>query len=131
VPLIAEHGLDIAGPLALWGEQRTLMAAIGTPIDATSFQLLGQLDRLIDDRFKPKSLVLVGFDLIADPGCRAYFYGMATAWALPRQQVEDLIALGEAMVLQSPRYRQFVAALDEPENPKRASQRPRRAPSAS
>ena len=93
------------------GTVDTLMAAIGTPIDATSFQLLGQLDRLIDDRFKPKSLVLVGFDLIADPGCRAYFYDMATSWALPRQQVEDLIALGEAMVLQSPRYRQFVAAL--------------------
>jgi len=36
---------------------------------------------------------------------------MATSWALPHQQVEDLIAMGEAMVLQSPRYRQFVAAL--------------------
>jgi NTE family protein len=89
----------------------TALAAVGTPIDATSFQLLGQLDRLIDDRFKPKSLVLVGFDLIADPGCRAYFQNMATSWALPHQQVEDLIALGEAMVLQSPRYRQFVEAL--------------------
>ena len=54
---------------------------------------------------------MVGFDLIADRGCRTYFYNMATSWALPRQQVEDLIALGEAMVLQSPRYRQFVAAL--------------------
>lgn len=89
----------------------TLLAAIGTPIDATSFQLLGQLDRLIDDRFKPKSLVLVDFDLIADPGCRAYFHNMATSWALPHKQVEDLIAMGEAMVLQSPRYRQFIAAL--------------------
>jgi len=89
----------------------TLLAATGTPIDATSFQLLGQLDRLIDDRFNPKSLVLIDFDLIADPGCRAYFHSMATSWALPHQQVEDLIAIGEAMVLQSPRYRQFVASL--------------------
>jgi len=36
---------------------------------------------------------------------------VATSWALPHQQVEDLIAIGEAMVLQSPRYRQFVASL--------------------
>jgi NTE family protein len=93
------------------GLSDTLMATIGTPIDATSFQLLGQLDRVIDDRFKPKSLVLVDFDLIADPGCRDYFHNMATSWALPHEQVEDLIALGEAMVLQSPRYREFVAAL--------------------
>jgi NTE family protein len=93
------------------GQVDTLLAAIGTPIDATSFQLLGQLDRLIDDRFKPKSLVLVSFDLIDDPGCRAYFYDIATSWTLSHQEVEDLIALGEAMVLQSPRYRQFVAAL--------------------
>lgn len=89
----------------------TLLATIGTPIDATSFQLLGQLDRLLDDRFKPKSLVLVDFDLIADPACRGYFHNMATSWSLPRRQVEDLIALGEAMVLQSPRYGEFVAAL--------------------
>lgn len=93
------------------GLRATLAAAIGTPIDATSFQLLGQLDRLIDARFKPKSLVLVDFDLIADPGCRRYFQMMATSWALPRRQVRDLIDLGEAMVLQSPRYREFVAAL--------------------
>jgi NTE family protein len=80
-------------------------------VDPGSFGLLGQLDRLIDDRFNPKSLFLVDFDLIADPGCRAYFHNIATSWALPHQQVEDLIAMGEAMVLQSPRYRQFVAAL--------------------
>jgi len=55
--------------------------------------------------------VLVDFDLIADPGCRDYFHNMATSWTLPREQIEDLIALGQAMVLQSPRYREFVAAL--------------------
>jgi NTE family protein len=89
----------------------TLVAAIGAPINATSFQLLDSIGRAMDERFKPESVVLVDFDLIADPGCRAYFHSMATSWALPHQQVEDLIAIGQAMVLQSPRYRQFVAAL--------------------
>jgi NTE family protein len=83
-------------------------------VDSGSLQLLGQLDVLIDERFKPKSLVLLDFDLIDDPGCRAYFHNIATSWTLPPQQVEDLIALGEAMVLQSPRYQQFVAALHAP-----------------
>jgi NTE family protein len=88
-----------------------LLTSIGTPIDGTSFQFLGQLDQLIDDRFKPKSVVLVDFDVIADRGCRAYFHTMATSWTLPPRQVDDLIALGKAMVLQSPSYKTMVTAL--------------------
>ncbi|HVO16724.1 MAG TPA: patatin-like phospholipase family protein [Alphaproteobacteria bacterium] len=88
-----------------------LLTSIGTPIDGTSFQFLGQLDQLLDDRFKPKSIVLVDFDLIADRACRSYFHNMATSWTLPPRQVDDLIALGKAMVLQSPRYQAMVAAL--------------------
>jgi NTE family protein len=93
------------------GTTDTLMTAIGTPIDATSFQLLGKLDLLVNNRFKPKSVVLIDFDLITDPDCRAYFHHMATSWTLGRQDVDDLIALGTAMVLQSPSYQAFVAAL--------------------
>jgi hypothetical protein len=93
------------------GTTDTLLTTIGTPIDATSFQLLGQLDQVLDPRLKPKSLVLVDFSFITDPSCRAHFYNMQTSWALPKQEVADLIALGEAMVLQSPYYREFVAAL--------------------
>ena len=88
-----------------------LLTSIGTPIDATSFQFLGQLDRLIDDRFKPKSVVLVDFDVIADRACRAHFHTMATSWTLPPEQVDELIALGKAMVLQSPSYKAMVTAL--------------------
>jgi hypothetical protein len=88
-----------------------LSKSIGAPIDATSFQMLGKLDRLVDDRVRPKSVVLVDFDFIARPKCRAYFHDMATSWTLPSDEVDDLIALGKAMVLQSPRYREIVTAL--------------------
>jgi NTE family protein len=93
------------------GVKDMLLTSIGTPIDATSFQFLGRLDELLDERFKPKSLVLVDFDFIADRECRARFHTMATSWTLPRDQVEDLIALGRAMVLQSPRYKEIVTKL--------------------
>jgi hypothetical protein len=54
---------------------------------------------------------MVDFDFIADPGCRRHFQGMATSWTLPSAEVGELIALGKAMVLQSPDYRAIVAAL--------------------
>ena len=87
-----------------------LTTSIGTPIDSTSFQLLGRLDDIVDDRVNPRSLVVADFDHIADEACRAHFHGLPTSWTLPRQDVDDLIALGKAMVLQSPRYKEFVAA---------------------
>lgn len=88
-----------------------LLTTIGTPIDATSFQLRGQIADLIDARLKVGSVVTVDFDFIADKGCRAYFHGMATSWTLSATEIDDLIALGKAMVLQSPAYRELVAAL--------------------
>ena len=88
-----------------------LLASIGTPIDATSFQLRGQLADQIDERLEVGALVAVDFDFIADKACRGYFYGMATSWTLPAREVDDLIALGKAMVLQSPAYQDLVAAL--------------------
>lgn len=88
-----------------------LLTTIGTPIDATSFQLRGQIADLIDERLEAGALVAVDFDFIEDRQCRAYFYGMATSWTLPARQVDDLIALGKAMVLQSPAYGELVAAL--------------------
>ena len=88
-----------------------LLTSIGTPIDGTSFQLLSGLDKLIDKGFNPRSVVPVDFDFIADAACRARFHNMATSWTLPADQVDDLIALGKAMVLQSPSYKAMVAAL--------------------
>jgi NTE family protein len=93
----------------------TLLTTIGTPIDATTFQFLGHLDEIIDDQVDgtvdPKSLVLVDFDFIADAGCRRHFQNMATSWTLPVPEVDELIALGRAMVLESPSYAKIVAAL--------------------
>ena len=88
-----------------------MLTTIGTPIDATTFQLLGKIDAVVDGPYDPKAVVMVGFDFIADPGCRAHFQGMATSWTLPRDQVRELIALGKAMVLQSPDYKAMVTAL--------------------
>ncbi|HEX7008125.1 MAG TPA: patatin-like phospholipase family protein, partial [Alphaproteobacteria bacterium] len=93
------------------GAADMLLTSIGTPIDATSFQLLSKLDLLIDDRVDPKSVVMVDFDFITDSACRARFHAMATSWSLPAAEVDALIALGRAMVLQSPRYQAMVAAL--------------------
>ena len=89
----------------------TLLTTVGTPIDATSFQLLGRLDSAIGAPFKQKSVVMVGFDFIADRGCRAHFQTMATSWTLSHADVADLIALGKAMVLQSPSYAAIVERL--------------------
>jgi NTE family protein len=89
----------------------TLATTIGTPINATSYQLLAKIDTLVDAPFHPKSVVMVDFDFIADPGCRRHFQGMATSWTLPGAEVSELIALGRAMVLQSPDYKAIVAAL--------------------
>lgn len=89
----------------------TLLTTIGTPIDATSYQLLGKIDTLIEAPFTTKSVVMVDFDFIAEPGCRAHFQQMATSWTLPAKDVGELIALGNAMVLQAPDYRKIVMAM--------------------
>lgn len=93
------------------GTVDTLITTIGTPIDANSYQLLGRIDDLVEGPYNPKSLVMVDFEFITDPGCRAHFQGMATSWTLPRGEVDELIVLGKAMVLQSPDYKTMVTAL--------------------
>lgn len=93
-----------------------LGATIGTPMDANSFQLL---DKLADDQLggavqlglKPNAIVVVDFDYIADAGCRDHFHNIVTSWGLPDREIDDLVNLGKAMVLQSPRYRALLAAL--------------------
>jgi len=87
-----------------------LLTSIGTSIDAVSFQFLGQLDQVIDERVK-QSVVVADFDFIDNAGCRAHFHDLATSWALSRTEIDDLIALGRAMVLQSPSYKSFVESL--------------------
>lgn len=94
----------------------TLGTTIGAPIDATTFQLL---DKLGDDQLggavqlalRPNAIVIIDFDYIADAKCRAHFHSLATSWGLPDRDIDDLIALGKAMLLQSPKYRELVRAL--------------------
>jgi NTE family protein len=92
----------------------TLFTAVGTPIDGTSFLLLedlhdGKLDEAYDT-VKPAAIVSADFDYIADEGCRIHFHDIATSWKLDRRDIDDLMAMGSAMVLQSPAYKAFVAA---------------------
>ena len=99
------------------GAIEMLETSIDTPIDATSFQLVGRLDEIVNppDRADVRAqtgTVLVDFDMIADAGCRAHFHGMATSWMLNGADVDDLIAIGKALVLQSPDYARIVHALN-------------------
>jgi NTE family protein len=91
----------------------TVLTTVGTPIDAVTFQLLDQLDQLATVRLDPgkRAVALVDLDLIADYPCRRYFHNIVTSWTLPQIQVDSLIALGKAMVLQSPEYSKIVTQL--------------------
>lgn len=89
----------------------TLENTINTPIDATTFQLIDHLGDELDPRLKTKGIVMVDFDFIRDAGCRVHFIHLVTSWALSQQDITDLIALGRAMVLQSPDYQKLVTAL--------------------
>lgn len=101
-----DTGLDPKPP----GMFEALGAAINTAIDGNTFKLIDRLEPT-GNGFRPKSVVLVDFDLIDDATCRARFHAMPTTWTLPEADVDDLIAIGEAMVLQSPSYQEFVKAL--------------------
>jgi len=103
-----DYGSQPASP----GMVKMLSTTIDTAIDGNSFKLLDRLDETANDGFVPKSVVIVDFDFIKDAACRDRFHSIATSWTLERADVDDLIDLGEAMVLQSPRYADFVRALE-------------------
>jgi NTE family protein len=90
-----------------------ILTSIGTPIDAVSFQLLSQIDTITEGQLdqKARAVALVDFDLIADYECRRYFHNIATSWTLSKTEIDNLIALGRAMLLQSPQYRDMVKQL--------------------
>ncbi len=91
----------------------TVLTAIGTPIDAVSFQLLGQIDSLTGGQLEKgaKAVVLVDFDMLANYDCRRSFHSIATSWTLSPGEIDSLIDLGSAMVLQSPDYGRIVSQL--------------------
>jgi len=81
-----------------------------------SFQLIDSLDGMMalltgGTTFQGEAVVPIDFDYIADPACRLGFHSMATSWTLPPSQVDALIAMGEAMVLQSPALKNLVTGM--------------------
>ncbi len=94
------------------GVLTTLGAVIGTPIDSTSFLLIDRLDDLIrPQKNLRQTKVMVDFDYIDDLKCQTAFKELATSWALNENQVDALIALGDAMVRTSSNYRKMVSNL--------------------
>lgn len=93
----------------------TLLTTIGTPIDGVTFQLIDSLDPLLANltgtKLQGEAVVPIDFDYIVDPACRLSFHSMATSWTLPPKQVDALIAMGEAMVLQSPALQKLVTGM--------------------
>ncbi len=53
----------------------------------------------------------VDFDFIADADCRRRFKNIATSWALPKRQIDALIAIGGALVHDSAAYEKLVVSL--------------------
>jgi NTE family protein len=100
----------------------TIWTTAGTPIDAASSHLLDSLENILND---PEAVlppgcsgkrigasgVLVDFSLLADPDCRERFHAIATSWTLSGPEVDALIAMGEAMVLQSKALQSLVTDL--------------------
>ncbi len=94
----------------------TLLAVIDTPLDSVTFQLVDSLDAMLaslsdGNALQAHAVVPVDFDYLVDPACRANFHAIATSWSLPANQVDALIALGEAMVLQSPALQKLATSL--------------------
>jgi NTE family protein len=96
------------------------LASIDTPMDATTFQLIDRVSDLLNSNrlngpggqhLDQKAIVVVDFDYIADPVCRDHFHQLPTSWGLPDPDIDDLIDLGKAMVLQSPKYQDIIKAL--------------------
>ena len=89
----------------------TLFTVIRTPIDSTSFLLMDRLEDITGGRLMLQTIVPVDFDFIADADCRRRFKNIATSWALPKRQIDALIAIGGALVHDSAAYEKLVVSL--------------------
>jgi NTE family protein len=54
----------------------------------------------------------IDFDMIPDPKCRAYFWGLATSWGLPEQDITRLINLSKILLQRSVDLRNFYEDVD-------------------
>jgi NTE family protein len=87
----------------------TLLTTIGSPIDGTSYALLGQLDAIVAHEMEAEATVIrVDFDFIADDACRRSFKNLATSWSLKPGQVDALQMLGSAMVAEAQPFRDLI-----------------------
>ena len=94
----------------------TLRTTIGTPIDHKSSSLLEKLG-LIEkalEKFNPEPkmfIVDVNFDRIKDDKCRRWFHKIPAMWPLEAEQVDALIKIGRALVLDSEDYGELTKKL--------------------
>jgi len=90
----------------------TILTTVGSPIDSTSFLLLDDLEATVQ---RPsdlkKTIVPVDFDYLADPECQRRFRNLSTSWQLKDGQIDALVALGDAMIRESPSFRRLVDEL--------------------
>jgi NTE family protein len=102
------------------GAISTLLTTIGSPIDGTSFLMLDGLRTNLSKTLghDVKSYVVpVDFDFIRNQGeydradCRKKFKNLATSWVLSSGEVDALLALGTAMVRESPKFEELVKDL--------------------
>ncbi|MDR3528918.1 MAG: patatin-like phospholipase family protein [Rhizomicrobium sp.] len=54
----------------------------------------------------------VDFDAISDSDCRDNFHSIATSWTLPQRQIDALLQVGQALLVQDPAFQQAVTDLD-------------------
>jgi hypothetical protein len=89
----------------------TIWTTAGSPIDAASFLMLNKLRELTSSDTLRTTTVMVDFDYISDAACRKAFKNVATSWKLADSEIDALIILGRAMVLDSPGYAQLISEL--------------------
>ena len=116
-----EYGANPSPP----GLIDTLKTAVGASIDSKSFLLRSKLDGLRDAFGKlgiSMALIYVGFDAIGKLGenegsprtaeeyqdCEDYYNRIPTNWKLSKNVVDNLIAMGGALLRHSPEFRDLL-----------------------
>lgn len=99
-----------------------LMASINAPIDRATAGTAAQLRELLDNAFRQiiladpgkeqlfrdlaanTALISIDFDAIVDSECRRKFHAIPTSWALSKQQVDAVMAVGPALLGSDPAF---------------------------
>ena len=120
-------GSELDASQATPGMIDTLMASISAPIDRTTAGTADQLRNLLFDEFRQfasddpvlverfqqlnrnTAMISIDFDAIADQTCRRKFQGIATSWALGKEEIDSLLQVGEALLANDPQFSKLLA----------------------